>query len=316
MTENTSKANYTQFEAQLGEVLGFMHAQADRLAQSLIQLQQATHPWQSYLLQPGFAVEAAARLDASFDTPFTLAAALFANLDYGEQHLPGDARNTLQVPGLLAVPAETIALAQELNASKVAFQQLAATIKKSLAAHPALERDRLLREMLGNAGFSRAHLRQCYRQILLCPKRPDAVALSWIKARKSIRKVSVDWCEKKLVKLDPEGQDAGIQYQRQLLAGLHKSQHESLRQVQIQSRPNLQVAEIFRDEQGEQYRQVGYAAMPVLVQSGQDHALPEFTRVDHNPPLSQRRTRRDLRIEKSPFLAALRVHLMTGNGVA
>ncbi|MBY6212204.1 hypothetical protein KUV95_11620 [Microbulbifer agarilyticus] len=308
MSGNAIATSSRQFEAQLTEVLGLMHTQADRLAQSLIELQTATHPWQSYLLQPGFAIEAAERLGVTFDTPFTLAAALFANLDYGEQHLPGDARNTLQTPGLLAAPAEIIALAQELNASKVEFQQLTATIKESLAPRPALERDRVLREMLGNAGFSRAHLRQCYRQILLCPERPDAVALSWIKTRKSVRKVSVDWCEKKLVQLDPQGQDQGIQYQRQLLAGLHKSQHDRLRQIQMQSRPNLQVAEIFRDKQ-EEYRQVGYAAMPVLVNSGGDRTLPEFTRVDHNPPLSQRRTRRDLRIEKTPFLAALRVHL-------
>ncbi|MCA0901370.1 hypothetical protein [Microbulbifer agarilyticus] len=310
MTEHAIASSNQQFEAQLAEVLGQMHARADRLAQSLFELQKATHPWQSYLLQPGFATEAAERLGATFDSPFTLAGALFANLDYGEQYLPGDARNTLQIPGLLAVPAETIALAQELNASKVKFQQLTAAIKESLSPRPALERDRLLRDMLGNAGFSRAHLRQCYRQILLCPERPDAVALSWIKARKSIRKVNVAWCEKKLVQLDPQGQDPGIQYQRQLLAGLHKSQHNSLRQIQMQSRPNLQVAEIFRDKQ-EEYRQVGYAAMPVLVKSEGDRTLPEFTRVDHNPPLSQRRTRRDLRIEKTPFLAALRVHLVS-----
>ena len=80
--------------------------------------------------------------------------------------------------------------------------------------------------------------------------------------------------------------------------------------MQIQSRPNLQVAEIFRTEQEEIYRQVGYSAMPVLVNGGDNRDFPEFTRVDHNPPASRRRTRKDLKIEQAPYLAALRVHLI------
>lgn len=307
---DTPTRKLKELRAELPDSLLALHQLAENLSQQLSMLDSVPHPWQHYLLKPAFAVDSAERLGGHFEQPFTLSAALLANLDYGDQHLPGDARNTLQIPGLLAVPAAVITTAQQLNQAKAAFQQLTANIKQALAPRPALERDRLLRDMLGDAGFPRAHLRQCYRQTLLCPKRPDAIALSWIKARKSIKKVSIDWCEKKLVQLDPQGQDPGIQYQRQLLAGLHHTQRDSLRQVQTQSRPNLQVAEIFRGEEGEEYRQVGYSAMPVLVHGGDDHMLPEFTRVDHNPPASRRRTRRDLRIEKTPFLAALRVHLV------
>lgn len=307
MAEPTLKS----LAAHLPELLGRLHTYAASLSTELAKLDDAARPWQHYLLQPAFAEDAASQLGESFDKPYQLSAALYTAMDYGDEASLVDARNTLQIPGLLAVPATVIARAQSLNEAKADFQKLTADIKGALKPRPPMERDRLLRELLADTGHPRAHLRQSYRQILLCPQKPDAIALSWIKARKSIKKVSLDWCEKKLVQLDPQGQDAGIQYQRQLLAGLHRNQHESLRQVQVQSRPNLQVAEIFRAGEEENYRQVGYSAMPVLVDGGDDRELPDFTRVDHNPPASQRRTRRDLKIEKTAFLAALRVHLIT-----
>lgn len=293
-----------------------MHRSAENLSAQLSSLQQSTQPWESYLLQPAYAREAALQLAQSFESPFALTAALFAQLDYGDAAAPGDARHTLQIPGILAAPGSVIRSAQHLNDTKLAFQQLTGNIKACLADRPALERNEYLREALTNAGYPRTHLRQCYRQILLCPLRPDAIALSWIKARKSIRKVTVAWCERKLVQLDPQGQDPGIQYQRQLLADLHPSQHGLLRQVQVQSRPNLQAAEVFYDEESGnegKYRQIGYAAMPVLVESEATRRLPPFTRVDHEPPVSRRRQRRDLRIESEAFLPALRVYLHTGS---
>ncbi|WP_199775616.1 hypothetical protein [Microbulbifer pacificus] len=300
--------------AKLQPTLDALHRDAATLADQMRSLDNQTRPWQHFLLKPDFAADAANQLlahsEQPFDNPFSLAGTLFAQLSYSDEMASGDARNTLQIPGLLAVPTGVIELAQALNVKKAEFQQLTSAIKDALAPRPALERDRILRDLLADAGYPRAHLRHCYRQILLCPEKPDAIALSWIKARKSIKKVSVDWCERKLIQLDPQGQDAGIQYQRQLLAGLHNTRHDCLRQVQIQSRPNLQVAEIFRMEKEEIYRQVGYSAMPVLVQGGETRELPDFTRVDHHPPVSRRRTRKDLKIEPTPFLAALRVHLI------
>ncbi|WP_231757128.1 hypothetical protein [Microbulbifer elongatus] len=309
----TSKSQLAQLNRELAASLVQLHGLAEQLAQHLSALEDAAPSWQHYLLRPEFAIDSANRLGVTFEQPFGLAAALFASLDYGEAHQPGDARNTLQVPGLLAVPTGAIEHAQQLNKAKAVFQKTVADIKQALAPQPALERDQQLRDMLADAGFPRTHLRQCYRQILLCPRRPDAIALSWIKARKSMKKVSIAWCERKLVQLDPQGQDPGIQYQRQLLAGLHRNDHDHLRQVQIQSRANLQVAEIFHaaeQDQRDDYRQVGYSAMPVLISGGADRSLPEFSRVDHTPPASRRRTRRDLQVDKTPFLPALRVHLI------
>ena len=300
-----------------------LHRCASDLKSALEDLEDGARNWDSYLLRPGFATDAATQLQSDFDRPHALAAALFAQLDYADEEGAVDARHTLQIPGLLAVPSEIIPLAQTLNEAKYAVQQRTAEFKGVLADRPALERNERLRDTLANAGYPRAHLRQCYRQILLCADTPDAIALSWVKARKSIRKVSVQWCEKKLIQLDPLGEDTGIQYQLQLLANLHPSQHDRLRQVQIQSRPNLQVAEIFYGDEfsgedidgnksgnpgGEIYRQVGYSAMPVLVKC-EAGRLPEFTRVDDNPPASRRRQRRDLKIDPQPFLPALRVHL-------
>ncbi|QIL89380.1 hypothetical protein ACONUD_04020 [Microbulbifer harenosus] len=295
----------------LPSILADMHKQAAELRDTLEQVQQSARSWESYLLQPAFALEAAQRLAQPFEQPFRLAGALFSLLDYGEGTELGDARQTLQIPGLLAVPRSAIELAQRLNQSKHHFQQVTNTFKACLSDRPPLERDGRLRDALADAGYPRAHLRQCYRQILVCGEKPDGIALSWIKARKSIRRVSAEWCEKKLVQLDPLGEDPGIQYQRQLLAGLHQKQHESLRQVQVQSRPNLQVAEIFHGEPQDHYRQVGYSAMPVLVEGGDNGRLPEFTRVEHTPPASRRRQRRDLKIATEAFLPALRVHLHT-----
>ena len=287
-----------------------VYRSAAQLRVALEALQESPKPWQSFLLQPPFAQEAAEQLGANFDQPYALTGLLLAQLDHIAPLGSGaDARATLQVPGLLGVPAGCIALAQELNSHKDAFARAVTEYRAALVEQPALERDRRLRDLLSDAGHPRAHLRQCYRQVLLCPTRPDAIALSWIKARKSIRKVSVKWCEKKLIQLDPQGADPGIQYQLQLLSGLHRNQHDDLRQVQVQSRPSLQVAEIFRTDAGESYRQVGYAAMPVLVQGDDSGRLPEFTRVDHQPSPGQRRQRRDLALGREPFLPALRVFL-------
>mgnify|MGYP000108676205 CR=1 FL=1 len=302
--------DHRKLAAAIPPLLEQLYASAAAMRQCLQQLQDSPRPLQHYLLQPPFAQDAAARLAQSFDQPFALAGALFAQLDYCDPlDTGGDARATLQIPGLLSVPSGTLELARRLNTDKEAFARAVAEFKAALGERPAPERDRSLRELLAGAGRPRAHLRQCYRQVLLCAQRPDAIALSWIKARKSIRKVTVPWCEKKLVQLDPQGSDPGIQYQRQLLAGLHKSQQEGLRQVQVQSRPNLQVAEIFRSREGETYRQVGYAAMPVLVLADDGGRLPEFTRVDHQPSQGRRRQRRDLALPSEPFLPALRVFL-------
>ncbi|WP_346839749.1 hypothetical protein [Microbulbifer sp. SAOS-129_SWC] len=283
---------------------------AAALRQQLEQLQVSSRPWQHYLLQPPFAADAAAQLGGSFEHPFALAGALIAQLDYTDTPAAAsDARSTLQIPGLLAVPQSAIDSARALNSAKDTFAEAVRAFRAAVSDRPAAERDQRLRDLLAEARHPRAHLRQCYRQVLLCPTRPDALSLSWIKARKSIRKVTVEWCERKLVQMDPQGIDAGIQYQRHLLAGLHRAQHDDLRQVQVQSRPNLQVAEIFREEDDETYRQVGYAAMPVLVLADEHGQLPEFTRVDHQPGHSRRRQRRDLALGGEAFLPALRVFL-------
>ncbi|WP_299582930.1 hypothetical protein [uncultured Microbulbifer sp.] len=305
--------DYRELARTIPPLLEQLHRGASDLRDALEQLQDAGKPWQHYLLQPPFAQEAAQTLQASFERPFSLAAALYAQLDYAEPLGSGaDARATLQIPGLLAVPEKTLNLARQLNNHKEAFANAIAEYRSALEARPMAERDRNVREILAGAGYPRAHLRQCYRLVLLCRERPDALTLSWIKARKSIRKVTVEWCEKKLVQLDPTGADPGIQYQRQLLAGVPKSQQEDLRQVQVQSRPNLQVAEIFFSQEvdeEERYHQVGYSSMPVLVSANEAGQLPEFTRVDHQPSASRRRQRRDLAIANEPFLPALRVFL-------
>ncbi|SDK25069.1 DNA replication terminus site-binding protein [Microbulbifer yueqingensis] len=300
--------------------LDHVYERAALLRSELQRLEDSPRRFEHYLLQPAFARDAALQLEAGFDRPFALAGELYAALDHRDS-AGGDARTTLQVPGLLAVPRRTIDAAAELNLAKQGFATAVSEFRRALDHRPASERDQRLRELLADAGHPRAHLRQCYRQVLLCPAHPDAIALSWIKARKSIRKVTADWCEQKLVKLDPQGADPGIQYQRQLLAGLDRRQHGDLRQVQLQSRPNLQVAEIFRGDNvqgknaegggqaGEEYRQVGYAAMPVLVLADEKGRLPEFTRVGDEPAAGRRRQRRDLALSREPFLPALRVYL-------
>lgn len=323
-TSHSREREIATLARDIGPRLDRVYRCAALLAGELELLDDSPRRFEHYLLQPPFAREAALQLQAGFDRPFALAAALYGALDHGD--VAGtDARTTLQVPGLLAVPRQAIDAATDLNQAKEAFAGAVGEFRKALEHRPAPERDQRLRELLADAGHPRAHLRQCYRQVLLCPRHPDAIALSWIKARKSIRKVSVDWCEQKLVKLDPQGADPGIQYQRQLLAGLDRRQHGDLRQVQVQSRPNLQVAEIFRDkegneagpgEAGEEYRQVGYAAMPVLVLADDRGRLPEFSRVDHEPGAGRRRQRRDLALSREPFLPALRVYLRSPGAAA
>ncbi|WP_237061692.1 hypothetical protein [Microbulbifer zhoushanensis] len=311
-----------QLARKVGPQLERLHHCAHVLQGDLERMQASSRQWEHYLLQPAFAQDAAQQLGGSFERPFSLAGALYSALEHTDL-TGGDARGTLQIPGVLAVPENVISAAAELNRAKESFAGAVSAFRHAVEDRPAPERDRRLRDLFAEVGHPRTHLRQCYRQVLLCPTHPDAIALSWIKARKSIRKVTVSWCDRKLVAMDPQGADPGIQYQRQLLANLPRNRHDDLRQVQVQSRPNLQVAEIFREDvngqgssdgsAGESYRQVGYAAMPVLVRSDAAGRLPDFSRVDHEPGAGRRRQRRDLALPREPFLAALRVHLRGGS---
>ncbi|MFC4879148.1 hypothetical protein [Microbulbifer halophilus] len=117
--------------AAIPPLLEQLHASAAALRRSLEVLQESPKAWQPYLLQPHFAIDTAERLDGSFEQPYALAAALMARLDYGDSPMDtgSDARATLQIPGLLSVPAEAINLAHRLNRDKEAFAEAVAAFK-------------------------------------------------------------------------------------------------------------------------------------------------------------------------------------------
>lgn len=289
------------------ETLTELQRQLDRLEQDLIADSRESGE-RAYLVETPELTRCESAFSTERSKPFQLSAALYRQTDHLDATAGGgsDARETLQLPGLLGASQWTLETAAEVNRLKARFEQEIKDWKAALPEMPALEKDRLVREKLSVHGFPRAHLRQIYRQIVLCPPDVDAIALSWVKARKSIRKVTVDWCEKKLEKMDPQMQDPGIQYQRRLLGGLDPSRANHLRQIQVRSRPTVQVAVVENDA----YRQIGYSSMPVLVQLDPGKSLPDFTRIAGEPSATVRRVRKDRTIEPEPFLAALRVHLL------
>ncbi|MGE4534350.1 DNA replication terminus site-binding protein [Halomonas sp.] len=221
-----------------------------------------------------------------------------------------DGRATRAHIGLVAASEEVMEAVATANTAKAEFAALTARIRDQAPAlipeakavlpfrHPALH------DHLRGEGLARVHLKQCWRAIPTSEAPLARLRLAWYSSGRSIKKLTVQEAEQKLLALDHEAPHIRIQLRK--LAGIPSG--EPLAQVQRQA-PLMRANLFYREplEDGRTRRAMN-VALPLFIPAP-DSRLP-----DHNlPPLSppEKRTRarrRDEKLEDEPFLPSLRVY--------
>lgn len=220
-----------------------------------------------------------------------------------------DGRATRAYIGLVAADDEVMEAVAAANAAKAAFAALTAKIRDQAPSlipeakavlpfrHPALH------DHLRGEGLARVHLKQCWRAIPASEAPLARVRLAWYSSGRSIKKLTVQEAEQKLLTFDSEAPHIRIQLRR--LAGIPSG--EPLAQVQRQAplmRANLFYREPLEDGRS---RRAMNVALPLFVPSP-DGRLPDHNLPPLQPPETRTRARRrDEKLEDEPFLPSLRV---------
>ena len=221
-----------------------------------------------------------------------------------------DGRATRSHIGLVAANDTVMEAVMRVNATKKAFAELLAEIRRDVPTlipeikailpfrHPALQ------DHLRGTGLARLHLKQCWRAIPLAEAPVARVRLAWYASGRSIKRLTVREAEQKLLALDSEAPHVRIQLKQ--LAGIPDG--EPLAQVQSQAplmRANLFYREPLEDGR---HRRAMNIALPLFVPSP-DGRLPDHNLPPSHPPATRTRARRrDERLEDTAFLPSLRVY--------
>jgi hypothetical protein len=226
-------------------------------------------------------------------------------------HQPGqDGRETRNYVGLIAADETLIHAVLKANAAKSAFSECLQAIKQQSPALLTEGRSRLpgrhpqVAEVLERSGLARLHLKQCWRHLPVAEAPVSRVRFAWYSSGRSIKRLSVQEAEKKLLALDSEAAHVRIQLRK--LAGIPSA--EPLAQVQPQAplmRANLFFTEPLAD--GHTRRALN-VAMPIFIPS-EDGRLAHTNLPPLTPPEKRTRAkRRDEKLESEPFLRSLRVY--------
>ncbi len=219
-----------------------------------------------------------------------------------------DGRETRSRHGLVMINDQISEQIKLCNERKDAFRAIVQKTQKALETSQFNEhlgalgtRHSALRESLHFSGLSRVHLKQCYRHIPVLEAAPLKVGFSWYTNGRSIRRLSVDEAEQKLLAL---GEDkAHIQIQLNKLHGLPATQ--GIAQVQTLA-PVVRANLVYPDSHSRQ-RQAMNVALPLMIPG---ELLPEFNQIASEPPAERTRQRRsDQKVSDDPFLPSIRVHL-------
>lgn len=276
------------------------NSSAVELLESLEQLQQALADFCSALQQSQY--------------PFWLPGEQFTNLDHAAQlyadiwYRDGqDGRTTLSHFGLIGADAALIQLAQHTNACKQTFQQLASQYRLSENGElqdTLQQRNQTLNHILNRQGASRLHLKQCYRLIPIATPRPEKIRFSWYTSGRSIRKISPEEAQKKLLKMDTS--QPHIQQQLTAIGALRPG--DMLAQIQTQV-PIIRANIVWQQDQ-QTLRKARNTSLPVLVALDDDNpTLPAYNEPPTTPPEARsRQERSDLKIDPHPYLPSLRAH--------
>ncbi len=222
------------------------------------------------------------------------AIALFKQLDFLANQAP---REIIVLPGFMGAGSETIALVNDVNLAKDKFK------KQVLALKAALLTPTHLTNAMQAMGFARIHLKQCYRKIPILKQAPLKMSWTWAHT-KSIKRITVTKAQEMLLK---RGEDAGILMQLQKLGCL--PQNEQLAIVQ-ELAPHLRANIVLSGETATRVMIKG--PVPIFFPCDSQTSYPNF-----KPPLKKtlrdekRSIRKDVRLDPTPFLPAIRAHRYT-----
>lgn len=225
-----------------------------------------------------------------------------------QQHQDG--RETRNYIGVIAADDQLMAAFKEVNTAKGAISELLQRIKQNAPSALSEAKQRLphrhpeVDNVLRQSGFARLHLKQCWRQLPIAEAPVAKVRFAWYSSGRSIKRITVQQAEHKLMQLDTDAPHIRIQLRK--LAGIPSS--EPLAQVQNQAplmRANLFFTEPLDDGH---IRRALNIAMPLIVPAHEER-LPHIKAPPLTPPAQRTRAkRRDEKIENDVFLPSLRVY--------
>jgi hypothetical protein len=156
--------------------------------------------------------------------------------------------------------------------------------------------------VLKSANIARLNLKQAYRLIPIIVATPEKIGFSWYTQGKSITRISKQKAYERLCKY---GDNSHIEIQKKKLASLND--YEELAIVQKQA--PLVRANIVSRQQGKVLRRAMNSSLPFMLASIDNNILPEFNKINTDPPLTNTRLRRsDNKISDEVFLPSIRAY--------
>ena len=221
-----------------------------------------------------------------------------------------DGRETRNYIAIVAADENLLTAIGEVNQAKKRLAELLQTIKQDFpqalsdAKHRLPKRHPNVDDVLRRTGLARLHLKQSWRQLPIAEAPVSRVRFAWYSSGRSIKRLTVQDAEKKLLQLDTDAPHVQIQLRK--LASIPSS--EVLAQVQTQAplmRANLFFTEPLEDGHT---RKALNAAMPIFVPTTRQQ-LPHINLPASEPPTTRTRARRrDEKLEQDVFLPSLRIY--------
>ncbi|WP_221795140.1 DNA replication terminus site-binding protein [Oceanobacter mangrovi] len=235
---------------------------------------------------------------------------LLSDLWYRDQQ---DGRETRSRHGLILADQTSVELIQQINQAKDDFRAIVNEQKQDKESWPAgyeflCEQPAPLREKLAVAGLTRIHLKQCFRHIPLLEQAPNKVGFSWYVNGRSIKKLSLQQAQDKLLEFGEHKEHIQIQLAKlgQLSSGTQLAQIQTLAPV---VRANL----VFGDSQQQTpvQRKSMNLSLPLFIPTDNAHGpLPQHNTIAPEPPAGRtRQARGDNRISDEPYLPTIRAFL-------
>lgn len=243
-------------------------------------------------------------------SPLAIGVDLLADLWYRGQQ---DGRETRSRHGLILADDTACSLIRQINDGKDTFRACVQAEKadtkhwkQALECLNHHQHATPLREKLVMAGLNRVHLKQCFRHIPLLDTAPAKVGFSWYTNGRSIKTITVQQAEQKLLDIGDNKPHIQVQLTRlgQLRPGTRLAQVQTLAPV---VRANL-VFESQQEKQKETIRKAMNVSMPLFIQDSSG-VLPAHNRITSEPPSGRtRQARGDQQLSDEPLLPSIRVY--------
>jgi hypothetical protein len=277
------------------------------LHQSFLALEQALSELQTELLRhkPKLWLPLTPS-EQAYSDELSVLTSLLTDLWYEDVHQDG--RETRSRHGLVLASPSIIAIIQKINDLKDCFKTQVKKTREELAPNLWLEEyARLgadpLREAMQESNLKRVHLKQCYRHIPLLEYRPEKIGFSWYAHGRSIKKISLQEAQQALLALGDHKTHIQVQ-----LDNLNKLSAGTVL-AQIQTLAPVVRANLVFDNSAPYPSKALNASLPIFIPDT-GRGLPEFNRIDLEPPQGRtRKERADQKIDPAPFLPSIRVHL-------